>query len=213
MNASYNAAILCSEDNTLNISDAVTAEKWLWSYIDVIILSQIISALSFVGIVGNGAFLFTILRLRHMKNSLRSYLFNLGICDIFYLIAPNNGQLVVHFNTPVSYRTIAVDSTLGCISWVISTHAWYFAGIKLTTVITVERYLAVCVPLRYRPMVGKKRTFKILAFVWFAAVSVAFTIVPQYSMFTSHCLVWPDNEKFQHMLTSIHFAMQLTKTS
>ena len=203
MDSSHNVTIFCSQENTFNISDAVTAEKWLWSYTDVTILSQIIPVLSFVGIAGNGAFLFTILRLRHMKNSLSFYLFNLGMCDIFFLIMVNYWYISNYLHTPVSYRTIAVDSTLGCISWVISTHVWYFAGIELTTVITVERYLAVCVPLRHRVMVGKKRTFKILAFVWFAAVSVAVTIVPQYSMFTSYCLVWPNQKKFQHM-PSVH---------
>ncbi|XP_072051913.1 thyrotropin-releasing hormone receptor-like [Amphiura filiformis] len=195
-------ATICSEENTFNLSVISTAVKWLWSDTDTFIISSILF-ISTIGIVGNAVFLFTILRLRHMKNSLSFYIFNWCLCDILFLVIVNYWYISNCSHSPISYRTFAVRSAWGCAGWVISTHVWYFAGIEMNTLITVERYFAVCVPLRYRVMVGKRRTVRQLTLAWIVAICIAVTIIPQYGAYTSYCLIWPNQTEFQN-LPKIH---------
>ena len=56
--------------NIHNITDSEDASKWLYSSIDKLILQVIIPSVSVVGVVGNCAFLFMIIRLPNMRTSL-----------------------------------------------------------------------------------------------------------------------------------------------
>ncbi|XP_072051915.1 thyrotropin-releasing hormone receptor-like [Amphiura filiformis] len=199
----FNDSRSCTEYGTFNLTDITVAEKWLWNETDFLIVTVIIPLIVFIGVFGNGSFLFTILRLQKMKSSLNAYLFNLAVCDIIILLQAQYWYTANYLHTPVAYRTIAADSKWGCTSYIMSTHPWYFAGIELNTVITVERYLAICAPLRHRAMVGLRRTIKLLIAVWTIAVLTAITVVPQYWNFSSFCLEWPDESGFQS-LPKIH---------
>ncbi len=189
--------------DTYNLSDIAVAEKWLWSETDYLIAMVIIPILCFIGVFGNGSFIFTILRLQKMKSSLNAYLFNLAVCDILLLLIAAYWYIANYLHSPVSHRTMAVESRWGCAAFVLSTHPWYFAGIELNTVITVERYLAICSPLRHRAMVGSKRTIKLLVAVWAIAIGTSITVVPQYWNLTPFCLQWPDEYRYRG-LPEIH---------
>ena len=159
MDEDFNDSQLCTDYSSFNLTDIAVAEKWLWNETDFKIVSVIIPVLVLIGVFGNGSFLFTILRLQNMKSSLNAYLFNLAVCDILILLTAQYWYTSNFLHTPVAYRTIAADSKWGCTSYIMLTHPWYFAGIELNTVITVERYLAICAPLRHRAIVRLKRTY------------------------------------------------------
>ncbi len=131
----------CSMYDTYNLTDIAVAEKWLWSEADYLISTVIIPVLCFIGVFGNGSFIFTILRLPKMKSSLNVYLFNLAVCDILLLLIAAYWYIANYLHGPVSHRTTAVESRWGCAAFVLSTHPWYFIGVELNTIITVERYL------------------------------------------------------------------------
>ena len=181
--------------NIFNISDSKDASKWLYSSIDKLILQVIIPSASVVGVVGNCAFLFMILRLPKMRTSLSAYLVCLAASDVFFLILSNIWYAVTLQWTDVSLAW-PTSSAMGCAGVIISTHIWYFASVGLTTLISLERYLAVCHPLKHISFQGKKRNIKILLSTWLFALILTCSYVPRYSWFHFNCFVWPETDDF-----------------
>ena len=60
----------------------------------------------------------------------------------------------------------------------------------------VERYLAVCHPLKHISFQGKKRNIKILLSTWLFALILTCSYVPRYSWFHFNCFVWPETDDF-----------------
>ena len=169
-------------NNIFTITDSEGASKWLYSSIDKLILQVIIPSVSVVGVVGNCAFLFMIIRLPKMRTSLSAYLACIALSDVLFLVLSNIWYAVTLQWTDVSLAWPS-SSAMGCAGVIISTHIWYFASVGLTTLILLERYLAVCYPLKHISFQGKKTQHKDFA------VNVAFCVDHNLFICTSLLLV------------------------
>ena len=184
--------------NIHNIADSGAASEFLYSSIDKIILQIIIPSLSVVGVVGNCGFLFMILRLPKMRTSLSAYLACLAVSDVLFLVMANIWYSINLKWTDVNLAW-PTTSAMGCAGLIISTHIWYFVSVGLTTLISMERYQAVCHPLKHVIFQGKTRNMKILLATWLLALIMLIltcSYVPRYTWYNFDCFIWPETEDF-----------------
>ena len=190
---------------SIDLSNPFWAVRWLYSDTDKLIESIVIPVLSIFGFTGNFAFLWTIYRMPKMRTGLNAYLANLAICDILFLVFYVAWPLANLSADPDPVnRAYPVNSMVGCVSWVITTRLWYFASVELTTLISVERYFAICHPVKHRLMTGKTRNVKLLCAVWITSCGITLTIIPRFAAFTRYCLIWPNTPEYMDMPESFN---------
>ena len=182
-------------DGVINLTNPYWAERWLYTDVDTLIYTVIQPSLSSFGLVGNAAFLFTILRLPVMRTTLNAYLANLAVCDFFFLVFQTSWGLAAINTTPVN-RSYPVTSALGCMLWTISMRLWYFASLGLMSLISIERFFAICYPVKHRLMNGKARNLKVLCAVWTLSLAITLTSLPRFMNHTRYCLMWPKTPEY-----------------
>lgn len=192
------ASFHCSFEETFDLSDPSLAVKWLYTQFDLLLIKVVIPLISSIGILGNGAFLFMVMRLPEMRSTLTAYLVNLAMCDMLYLLFLN----MVYFREGPVSRTFYVNSLWGCMALPIYINWWYYASSGFVTLISVERYFAICKPLKAMVLKGFSRNIKLVLTVWILSLAVTLTTVPQFAKFTQSCVIWPETEtdgRFQNL--------------
>ncbi|XP_072014989.1 orexin/Hypocretin receptor type 1-like [Amphiura filiformis] len=74
----------------------------------------------------------------------------------------------------------------------------YFASMGLYTLVTLERYYAICIPLKHRAIAGKRRTLKIIIANTFVSIILGVLVSLKDGRVGSSCVVWPDDEEFNN---------------
>ncbi|XP_072021867.1 kappa-type opioid receptor-like [Amphiura filiformis] len=211
MNRTQNSSDICNDENTVVLLDPQEAANWVWNDVDTLIITVIVPLVSAVGIIGNTAFLLSIFTIKHMQTSLNAYLCNLAVSDVMLLLSVVGWSLSVYTSSPISLST-SLHSHGACIGMVLSTHPWYFASLGFITLISIERFFAVCYPLKHLTMKGAARTAKISTTVWIMSVLLSATFIPRY-VHHEKCLVWPEDEMFKHLPTQFHICTALNDLS
>ena len=195
MESYYGEEICNGSDTIFNLTNPDKAYHFLYGPLDKLLITVVVPAVSLLGILGNLAFLFMCIRVKELRKApVTIYLANLAVCDILFLLATNGWYVLSLFTNPVNLA-FPVDSTLGCALWVISTHWWYPASLGFITLISFERYFAICRPMTHR-MNKKARNLNHVLVTWILALLLTVTIVPQYGKFSTNCMLWPETEDF-----------------
>ncbi len=195
-----NATDICQKaEYIFNITEHEDAYGFLYGTFDVILITVILPVISVIGILGNSAFLYTIIRIEDLrKATVTIYLGNLAICDILLLIFVTGWYIATYISSPVN-GAFPVTSALGCSIWQLTTHYWYLGSLSFITLITIERYLAICKPVQHRNFGGKRLTLKLVIAVWVISLVFTLSAVPQFSKSVFHCIFWPDSEEFKDL--------------
>ena len=188
----------CTMSNTLNLTDQRIAEMFLYGYFDDLLITTVMPIITAIGIIVNLAFLLTIMRLRRMKKSLNAFLGNLAMSDIFFLSVACFIYLITYTNSPIIFN-MPITSSLGCVVINVPFYFGHLASLGFITLISVERYHAICQPLRHRVIRTRKRTISLILLTWFVAFGVALFFIPVYSKIKEWCVIWPGTESFQNM--------------
>ena len=197
----------------MNLTITTNAQDFLYSSSDKLIITAIIPIISLIGIFGNGVFLFVSCRVLEIRSAfVTPYVVNLAVCDILFLLFINGWYIVAFISNPWFYA-LPVVSTFGCASYVISTHFWYLTSLGLITLISAERYLAICKPLLHRAIRGKPRNMKLISGTWVLAFIITLTLIPQSGKFVTNCVMWPDIEKFEYLPRVISKCEPLSRTA
>ncbi len=146
-----------------------------------------------VGLTGNVMFIWTVIRVSSLHKSTFFYLFSLAWSDLFTLVSfvfnLTNGFLnTFHFGY-FSFQLI-VALTIRWFSFITS--MW------LVTFVSLERYLAICHPIKYLQFKGTKRTLQCCLLSVVLSLVISSTIIVQLVGKTSIlCLVWPLDDQFE----------------
>ena len=74
--------------------------------------------------------------------------------------------------------------------------ASFVASTNLVSLVTLERYIAVCHPLKYYLVKGWKRTLKLTSLTWiFAAVTSSYIFLYNKGL-DNICVIWPDDSYY-----------------
>uniref|UniRef100_A0A8C3SAX9 Thyrotropin-releasing hormone receptor n=1 Tax=Chelydra serpentina TaxID=8475 RepID=A0A8C3SAX9_CHESE len=113
-----------------------------------------------VGIVGNVMVVLVVLTTREMKTPTNCYLVSLAVADLMVLVAAGLP------NISDSLAGTWIYGHAGCLGITY----FQYLGINVSscsiTAFTVERYIAICHPMRAQTMCTVSRAKRIIAFVW-----------------------------------------------
>ena len=191
----------------LNLTDDPEAAiPMVFSKMDRFIKYIITPIIASIGIAGNGAFLYACIRVKSLRgSSITAYLANLAVCDVLFLLS----LVIWNVDKNQISSSLPVYSIFGCAIWVISTRWWYFASIAIVTMVSVERYFAICHPIKHR-VIERFRTIKLLIAMWMITLLITLTIIPRFGRLVTVCIIWPnDDETFAEFLNVFTFCKPL----
>ncbi|KAK9871122.1 hypothetical protein WA026_011406 [Henosepilachna vigintioctopunctata] len=145
----------------------------LYIVIPVIVIYVIIFI---TGVVGNISTCIVISRNKSMHTATNYYLFNLAVSDLLLLISGLPQEIYLIWS-----RYPYIFGSSFCFLHGLFAEASTNATVCTITAFTVERYLAICHPLRSHTMSKLSRAIKIILSIWVFSICVA---VPQAMQFT-----------------------------
>ncbi|XP_038066387.1 neuropeptides capa receptor-like [Patiria miniata] len=185
----------CSEQDTVNISQEEVSD-WLYTPTDTVIITIIMPIIWCLGVTNNSTFLFVMLRVPKLRtDTVNLYLAHIALADLLYLNLACVVATLRYSASVVAFHDPFVNSAY-CIGTFMAFQIVYYASIALVTMVTFERYLALCHPIKHRTIRGRRRTYRMIAICWLVGLLVAIAAMPSVAKLTVLCLNWPDDEAY-----------------
>ncbi|XP_063966419.1 neuromedin-U receptor 2-like [Lytechinus pictus] len=178
-----------------NLSVKYTEENLVKDQVEIIIKSYVLPCVLAFGLFGNLLFLFVVARVRSMRTITNMYLTNLAIADLFYLSVGVGEKLWRYHISPVKDDRTPFGN-IGCVFFPFVVDTTYTASVLLVTMVTVERYYAICKPFWHRRMATRKRTIKLIVATWIVSLCLAAMLIPGHYPMVYRCLIYPDDPKY-----------------
>ncbi|XP_048769875.2 neuropeptides capa receptor-like [Ostrea edulis] len=134
----------------------------------LVILTTVYVAIFLSGTVGNVCTCIVIARNRHMHTATNYYLFNLSVSDLATLILALPQELYMIWE--------AYPWRLGegfCIIKSFVTEMSAYASILTITAFTIERWAAICHPMRFQKLSNLSRAVKEIVLIWILSIVCA----------------------------------------
>ena len=183
------------EDRSVDFNDQKVINKYLYTTSEQTVNQILYPTLLASGIISNTLFLVVCAFSRQMHTTTNFYLANLALADVTFLVIGLGEELLQGRMSPIENDASYIGKA-GCI--VVKFFSWFYyvASILIVTVVTADRYYAICRPIPHQLGKSSTRTIKTAAVMWIAAFTVASFSIPTYSYFEIYCAIWPDEEKF-----------------
>lgn len=204
INTTWYNSTFCTPENTIILDDLDEAERWLYSGVQTLVITVLFPVVASIGMAANACFMISIICHRHMRNSLNAYLCNLAVTDFMFLASTMGWYLAFYYHSEViSTVNLPVRSLADCVGIVFSTHQWYYVSLGFITLISLERYFAICKPLKHMAMRGRQRTAKLCTGVWLVSLILTAPYIPRY-VYSMKCVVWPETHAFHGLPIHLH---------
>ena len=125
-------------------------ETFLYSETDKVMITIVFPFIVTLGLLANTAFLFTLVRVREMRTLTNFYLANLAFADLFFVIVTAVNHFYKYTWSPDFQRGVPWTSAVGCAAISAAIYMPFVASICLVTLVSLERFLAICFPLKHR---------------------------------------------------------------
>ena len=173
-------------------------EPLLYTQTDKFIITIVFPLIITLGVLANSAFLFTIARVREMRTLTNFYLTNLAFADLLFVVITAVNYFYKYTWSPDFQRGSPWATSAGCTLMAAASYIPYMASIGLVTLVSIERFLAICFPLSHRKVNTKSRTVRLVIMAWLIAIAFAAVVAPNYAVLQTYCIIWP--EKWQARL-------------
>ena len=198
MNTSPTDEFRCTLDNTVNVTDDVTAATLLYSNQEKLMLIIGLGIMLLLGLIGNGVFLLSVYRVQRMRTVTNAYLTNVAISDLIFLI-------YTVFVAGLTINTIKggmpLTTSKGCTLIHFFASFPYYLSVTLITFVSLERFFAICLPLSKWSLAGKSRTRNLIAVSWFIGVILSTAWVLTSGKIHAECVIWPNKEQYKEVPT------------
>ncbi len=188
----------CASSNTIDLRNSSSflplvnlPNEWIL----IIILWPFISL---VGLAGNVTFIWTVIKVSALHTSTFIVLAALSCSDILSLIGRLVHSLHNFLTSPLRSGndiTAIISDTIIWFCFILST--W------LVTLVSVERFLAICHPIKYRVLKGTKRMLAVICILIFGSTCIAFLGIPFSFAFEHYCIRWPVAAQFSKYPSNI----------
>lgn len=129
------------------------------------------------GVFGNVCTCIVIFRNRYMRTATNYYLFSLAVSDLLLLILGLPHDIVALWK-----KRPYLFGELFCFIRGLTSETSTNASVLTITAFTVERYLAICHPLRTHTMSKLSRVVRLIIVIWFLALICAFPLAYQFGI-------------------------------
>ncbi|XP_033627299.1 growth hormone secretagogue receptor type 1-like [Asterias rubens] len=185
-------------DKTFNITEEEVWE-WLYTSAEEVLITAVIPIISCIGFICNSLFLLVICCNHTMSSATNIYLAHLALADLSFLCLSALHHILRYSASPLSYDHFFKNSA-ECVMFFIIINTAYFGSIALVTMVTVERYLSLCHPVRHLAIRSRQRTNRIVATCWLVGFVLSVLTVPRIAVHNIRCLHWPsDKETYQKL--------------
>ena len=129
-------------------------------------LNQIIWPCMIVfGICTNVSFMWTVLNTPSLHTSTYRYLVNLSISDLLFLMIFYIPRIIEYHGSPLKGNQIVILRAF--------TYLFLCCSCGTITLVSLERFLAICHPIKHHLIKGTKRTNKFICLVWCISLCLA----------------------------------------
>lgn len=153
----------CSWEGSHNASGSVELELPPLSYYSTPLLAAITVACSVlftVGVVGNVMTILVVSRYRDMRTTTNLYLCSMAVSDLFIFFC-----MPLDLYRMWRYRPWRFGDAL-CKMFQFVSESCTYSTILCITALSVERYLAICFPLRAKALVTRRRVRALILLLW-----------------------------------------------
>lgn len=134
--------------------------------VDTVVGSMVLGAILVIGVAGNAMVVAVVAQTRSMRTPTNCYLVSLSVADLIVLLSAIPNEILAQYILEDEW----VFGRTGCALFVF----FQYLGINVSslsiTAFTVERYIAICLPMKAQTMCTVKRAKKIILAVWFFAL-------------------------------------------
>ena len=196
----------CTIWNTLVLITPEAASGWLYTKLETVLYLTIMLSIFLIGIASNSAFFVMLVRIPRMRTTVNLYLANLAVADILFLTMNVFYYTIVMIYSPIK-ENLPFHHRSVCALLFSPTVLLYYASICIVTVLTVDRFLAICHPLSHRYMKGKARAAKLLSLVWMLSTGPAAFTSLRYARNTQFCIKWSEEDAYQNLPQTMNLCM------
>ena len=184
---------VCGVYNTLNVTNDVITAQLMYSDSERLVYTYVIPIILTFGVSSNASFLYVVARIKRLRTITNYYLVTIATADIIFISISIGAYMWTFFSSPY-VKSAPWDHDTGCVIAFSVPLAMYFTSMALITLVTLERYYAICYPLRNKMMASKRRTVKvIIATILISAVLGTLVSLKDIKILFT-CLIWPDDD-------------------
>ena len=199
----------CTPWNTLVLTDPGAASGLLYSQVENIVYLTSILVIFVIGALANFAFLFMVARLSRMQTTVNLYLANLAVADFVFLFVSTVYYVATLLHSPVT-ENLPFHGKASCVLMFAPAMVSYYASLGIVTLMSLERFLAICHPLKHAYVKGKRRAVRMITGLWIVSIAPASVQTLQNANNTKLCVKWPTNNEFyENMPKQIHVCLSL----
>ena len=182
--------ITCESENTADFRQIKYVTRYLYTLTELKVNGILYPVILVCGVVMNIMYLFVCITSRRMHTTTNFYLANLAIADCMFLSVALGEEITQFYRSPIENDRFYAGQ-VGCI--LIQFIIWYcyIASILIVTLVTADRYLAICNPISHLLLKSKRRTITITIVTWLTSFVVATFSIPTYSYYKIYCAIWP----------------------
>ena len=134
------------------------------------------------GVICNLAFMFVVYRVKSMRNITNVYLVNLAIADSLLLLIAVWQYIGDYIVSPVYDLRFSFSTTFACFMPNLLIYLCYYASLWTVTLVSIERYLAICHPFWHRLVSSKTRAIRLVIAVWLVSLIFSGFALPYNSI-------------------------------
>ena len=180
---------------TVDLSNSSSLLLFLYLPNEWILFEIVWPFIILIGFTGNVMFISTVKRVPSLHTSTFIFLASLALTDLVVLLGVGLDYLLdyVMSSSPTRFR----DNFL--VSMVFFFMIWFcfVSSICFVTLVSAERYFAICHPIRHHLLKGTKRTIKLICIVLLGSFVFSSVILPPMVVkAVVVCIKWPLKSKF-----------------
>ncbi len=193
--------------SSIDLRNSSDLFKYIYQPHELIFHRFVTPCIILIGFVGNASFIWTVVRVSSLHTSTFILLCSLAFTDLFTLIGGGINEYNIWIS-PIHYEDLPMVYNVGNIM------TWFglFASEGLVSLVSLERYLAICHPIKHHLIKGRKRTIRLSLII--AALSLAFTGIIMTNAWLTHsvlCFIWPLNDQYQDYPQQISTLLPILK--
>ncbi len=176
----------------INLQNTTTLARLLYLPSEKILYTIVWPCIIFIGLTGNILFIWTVKRVSSLHSSTYIYLASLAFTDIGILICLGINNITDVVRNQIRFGKLNILTVItGVVTFFLMPSSLCFISLA-----SLERYLAVCHPIRHHILKGFKRTLKLIVVTLLICFAGALTSLPYQMDVSPACVLWPEHPDF-----------------
>ena len=217
LNLTFDMPSICEPNDIIlslvYLKESDIIDQMFFKPFEKILITTLFPIILTLGIIGNVAFLTVVTLVKEMRTLTNFYLANLAVADLLYIVLQLIAPYTITYAFSGGLRLAGIFHTdIECGFFWSAIFTTYFTSLFLVTLVSLERFLAICYPLKHRRSNTQKRSIVLVILAWIIAVALASFIARSLGSVLRYCLIWPPGDRWQKFPNVIYFCYSSNQT-